>query len=98
MSISENLSTHLHCSVILLLTFSKLVLNNGTMFAYFHSKGTTLSFNDRINTLTSNMLNCSTVSISSFDGIPPLQVICYPSLPTTFGVSGTVMTILSSLT
>ena len=40
------------------------------MFASFHSKGTTPSFNDKLNTLASGILICSTVSISSFGGIP----------------------------
>ena len=35
------------------------------MFASFYSKGTTPSFNDKLNTLTSGTLICSTVSISS---------------------------------
>ena len=39
------------------------------MFASFHSKGTTPSFNDKLNTLTSGILICSTGSISSLGGI-----------------------------
>ena len=39
-------------------------------FASFHSKGTTPSFNDKLNTLASSILICSTVFISSFGGIP----------------------------
>ena len=40
------------------------------VFAYFHSNGTTPSFNDKLNTLASGILSCSTVSISNFGGIP----------------------------
>ena len=40
------------------------------MFASFHSTGTTPSFNDKLNTLASGILIYSTVSISSFGGIP----------------------------
>ena len=40
------------------------------MFDPFHSKGTIPSFNDKLNTLVSGILICSTVSISSFGGIP----------------------------
>ena len=39
------------------------------MFASFHSNGITPSFNDKLNTLASGILICSTVSISSFGGI-----------------------------
>ena len=39
------------------------------MFAYFHSTGTTPSVNDKLNTLASGTIICSTVSISSFGGI-----------------------------
>ena len=47
-----------------------MLLNNGMMFAYFHSKGTTPSFNDKLNTLTSDILIRSPVSVSSVGGIP----------------------------
>ena len=42
------------------------------MFASFHSKETTPSFNDKLNTLASGLIICSTVSISfhCFGGIP----------------------------
>ena len=40
------------------------------MFASFHSKGTTTTFTDKLNTLASGILICSSVSISSFGGIP----------------------------
>ena len=40
------------------------------MFASFHSKGTTPCFNDKMNTLASGILICSTVYTSSFGGIP----------------------------
>ena len=48
----------------------KSFLNNHMMFASFHSNGTTPSFNDKLNTLASGILILSTVSISSFGGIP----------------------------
>ena len=40
------------------------------MFAFVHSKGTTPYFNDKLNTLASGIVICSTVSVSSFGGIP----------------------------
>ena len=40
------------------------------MYASFHLKGTTPSFNDKLNTLASGILICSTVSISSFGDVP----------------------------
>ena len=40
------------------------------MFASFHSNGTTHTFNDKLNTVASGILICSTVSISNFGGIP----------------------------
>ena len=40
------------------------------MFASFHSKGTTPSFNDKLDTLASGVLICYTVSINSFGRIP----------------------------
>ena len=45
-------------------------LNTGMMFASFLSKGTTLFFNDKLNSLASGVLICFTVSISTFGGIP----------------------------
>ena len=44
-------------------SFLEPFLNNGMMFASFHSKGTTPSFNDKLNTLASgiqftNLLYC----------------------------------------
>ena len=50
--------------------FLEPFLNNGMMFASFHSNGTTPSVNDKLNTLASGILICSTVSISNFGGIP----------------------------
>ena len=69
--------------------FLKPFLNNGMMFASFHSKGTTPYFNDNLNTLASD---CSTVSIISFRGIPstPGDVLCFIAiifLVTIFGVT-----------
>ena len=49
------------------------------MFASFHLKGTTPSFKDKLNTLTSDILVYPTVSISSFGGIP-FTLIDLPSL------------------
>ena len=71
-----NLSNNLQITDVKLsgLYFSYLFLepflNNGMMFASFHSKGTTPSFNDKLNTLAGGILICSTVSISSLGGIP----------------------------
>ena len=50
--------------------FLEPFLNYYTMFASIHSKGITRSFDDKLNTLASGILICSTVSISSFGGIP----------------------------
>ena len=61
--------------------FSNPFLNNGMMFASFHLKGTTPSFNDKLNTLASGILICSTVSISRFGGIPSTPGDFDPSLP-----------------
>ena len=41
------------------------------MCASFHSKGTTSSLKNKRDTLGSDMLICSTVSISCVGGIPP---------------------------
>ena len=54
--------------MIILLIF-RTFLNNGMLFASFHSKGTTASFSDKLNALASGVLICYTVSISSFEGI-----------------------------
>ena len=40
------------------------------MLDFFHSKETTPSFNDKLNPLANGLLICSTVSLSSFGGIP----------------------------
>ena len=54
------------------------------MFASFHSNGTTPSFNDKLNTLASGILICSTVSISNFGGIVISHVTALdPSEPST---------------
>ena len=45
--------------------FFEPFLNNGTMFVCFRSKGTTPSFNDKLNTLASGI-----ITICSFGGIP----------------------------
>ena len=62
------------------------------MFAYFHSKGTTLCFTDKLNTLASGILTCSAVSISSFGGIPStpgdlLSLFAFIVLATISGVT-----------
>ena len=62
------------------------------MFASFHSNGTTPSFNDKLNTLASGILICSTVSISNFGGIPStpgdlLSFIAFIFLATNSGVT-----------
>ena len=56
--------------------FLEPFLNNGMMFASFHSKGTTPSFNYKLNTLASGILICSTVSISSSGGITSIVLHC----------------------
>ena len=43
------------------------------MFASFHSNGTILSSNDKLNTVASGMLICSTISNSNLGGIPSTQ-------------------------
>ena len=40
------------------------------MFACFHPKGTTPSSSDTVNIFASGVLICSTISLSSFGGIP----------------------------
>ena len=40
------------------------------MFASFHSEGTIPSSSDKLNTFASGVLICSTISVSSFGGIP----------------------------
>ena len=47
------------------------------MFASFHSKGTTPSFNYKLNTLACGILICSTVSIGSFGRIPPTPGVLF---------------------
>ena len=62
------------------------------MFDSFHSKGTTPSFNDMLNTLASGILIYATISISSFGGIPStpgnlLFLIAFIFLATISGVT-----------
>ena len=45
-------------------------LNSGVMFASFHSEGTIPSSSDKLHHFASGVLICSTISLSSFDGIP----------------------------
>ena len=40
------------------------------MFASFHSEGIIPSSNDKLNNFASGVLICSTISLSSFGGIP----------------------------
>ena len=40
------------------------------MFAYFHSEGTIPSSSEKLNNFASDVLICSTMSLSSFGGIP----------------------------
>ena len=46
------------------------------MFGYFHSKGTTPSFSDNLNTLASSIRICSTVSISNLNTLASSIRIC----------------------
>ena len=62
------MSSSLVCSS--LSCFSNLFLNNGIMFASFYSNGTIPSSNDKLNTVASGMLICSTISNSNLGGIP----------------------------
>ena len=62
------------------------------MFASFHSKGTTASFNDKLNTLAIGILIGSTVYNSSLCGIPStpcdlLSSIAFILLATISGVT-----------
>ena len=50
--------------------FSKLFLNNGTIFVSLHSNGTSPSSSDKMNTVASGMLICSTISNGNLGGIP----------------------------
>ena len=52
------------------LVCNSLISRYGMMFAAFHSKRTTPSFRDKLNTLASGILICSTVSIGSLGGSP----------------------------
>ena len=52
------------------LTFLEPYLNNGIMFASFYSNGTIPSSNDKVNTVASAMLICSTISSSNLGRIP----------------------------
>ena len=45
-------------------------LNNGIMFASFHSNGTIPTSNKKLNTVASGMLICSTISNSNLGAIP----------------------------
>ena len=62
------------------------------MFASFHSNGTTPSSIDKLNTVASGMLICSTISSSNLGGIPstPGYLFSFISLiflATIFGVT-----------
>ena len=45
------------------------------MVAYFHSQGTTPSFNDKLNSLACGILTCATVSISSLRITQELRLV-----------------------
>ena len=71
--------------------FRELFLNNGVMFASFHSKGTNPSFYEKFNTLASSMLICSNVPISSLGGnqFTPGDLLSFSAfifLATIFGI------------
>ena len=71
-----NVSSNLHTNYVKItgLQFSGLFLdpflNSGVMFASFHFEGTIPSSSDKFNTFASGVLICSTISLSSFGGIP----------------------------
>ena len=58
--------TGLYCSSFFLDPF----LNSGVMFASFHYEGTIPSSSDKLNNFVSGVPICSTISLSSFGGIP----------------------------
>ena len=58
-----NVSSNLH-------TTNVKPLKSGVIFATFHSEGTISSSSDKLNTFASGVLICSTISLSSFGGIP----------------------------
>ena len=58
---------------------SNLFLNNGITFTSFHSKGTTPSFNDKLD--TGNGIFVLLFPIVVFGELLPFLVIYYPSLP-----------------
>ena len=70
-----NVSNNLHTTNVKLigLSFSDLFLdpflNNGVMFASFHSEGTIPSSSDKLFTFASGVLIFCTLSLSSFGGI-----------------------------
>ena len=68
------------------------------MFASFHSKGTTPSFNDKLNTLASGILTCFTVSISSFGGIPSTHGDLFSFIAFIFlaAISGVTINVLNN--
>ena len=80
-----NVSSNLHTTDVKLtgLLFSGLFLdpflNSGVMFASFHYEGTIPSSSDKLKHFASDVLICSTISLSSFGGIPstPGDFLCY---------------------
>ena len=58
--------TGLKCSGLFLDPF----LNSDVMFAYFHYGGTIPSSSEKLKKIASGVLICSTISLSSFGGIP----------------------------
>ena len=63
---------------LMLNLFLEPFLNNGVMFASFHSKRTAPSLSDKLNTLLSGILLFPLVVWEEFHRV---QVIYYPSLP-----------------
>ena len=80
--------------------FSNLFLNNGMMFASFHSNGTIPSSNDKLNTVASGMLIYSTPSNSNLGGIPstPGDLLSFTFLFFSYHCFGLQLVILYSLT
>ena len=60
------LSSPVYYSFLLLGPF----LSNGVIFAYFHSDGMIPSLSDKLKNIASGILVWSTISLSSFGGIP----------------------------
>ena len=68
------------------------------LFAFFHSKETTPSSNDNLNTVGSGTLICSTIYNSNFDGIPYTQVFSIHHILFVAAIFGLQEIVLNSLT